>query len=91
MQARSLRAQHQGVRQVNRRAIIASLGWGVWRFYAAPPIFGFDPFLGYFAGTLYERLAASNPAFIVNCAQSANFSRSSAAVNGFGTKVDTPQ
>jgi TolA-binding protein len=34
--------------------ILASLAYGVYRFYAAPPIFGFDPFLGYFAGTLYD-------------------------------------
>ena len=34
--------------------VVASVGWGVWRFYAAPPIFGYDPFVGYFAGTLYD-------------------------------------
>lgn len=34
--------------------VAASIVWGVWRFYAAPPIFGYDPFVGYFAGTLYD-------------------------------------
>ena len=34
--------------------VVASVAWGVWRFYAAPPIFGYDPFVGYFAGTLYD-------------------------------------
>jgi hypothetical protein len=45
-------------------AIIGSLAWGVWRFYAAPPIFGFDPFVGYFAGTLYDEDIAITSAFV---------------------------
>jgi hypothetical protein len=45
-------------------AIIASLLWGVWRFYAAPPIFSFDPFVGYFAGTLYDEDIAITRAFV---------------------------
>jgi tetratricopeptide (TPR) repeat protein len=35
-------------------AVLGSVAWGVWRFYAAPPIFGYDPFVGYFAGSLYD-------------------------------------
>ena len=27
---------------------------GVWRFYATPIVFAFDPFVGYFSGTLYD-------------------------------------
>jgi hypothetical protein len=34
--------------------LLLSVGWGVWRFYAAPPVFGFDPFVGYFPGSLYD-------------------------------------
>ncbi len=34
--------------------VIASLLWAGWRFYSAPPIFAYDPFGGYFPGTLYD-------------------------------------
>ena len=34
--------------------VLASIAWGVWRFYAAPPVFGFDPFVGWFPGSLYD-------------------------------------
>jgi tetratricopeptide (TPR) repeat protein len=34
--------------------ILGSIVWGVIRFYRTPAIFGFDPFVGYFAGTLYD-------------------------------------
>ncbi len=34
--------------------VVASLALGVLRFYAAPPIFGYDPFGGYFPGALYD-------------------------------------
>ena len=34
--------------------IIASIVWGVVRFYRTPAIFGFDPYVGYFAGTIYD-------------------------------------
>lgn len=34
--------------------VLASIALGLWRFYAAPPIFGYDPFVGYFPGTLYD-------------------------------------
>ncbi len=44
--------------------VAASIGWGVWRFYAAPPIFGYDPFVGYFAGTLYDEDVAIGRAFL---------------------------
>jgi hypothetical protein len=43
--------------------VLGSIGWGVWRFYAAPPIFGYDPFVGYFAGSLYDEELAIAPAF----------------------------
>jgi tetratricopeptide (TPR) repeat protein len=43
--------------------VVASVAWGVWRFYAAPPIFGYDPFVGYFAGTLYDEDIAITAAF----------------------------
>src|SRR5262249_16777187 len=34
--------------------ILASMVWGLVRFYRTPAIFGFDPLVGYFAGTLYD-------------------------------------
>ena len=44
--------------------VIASVLVGVWRFYAAPPIFGYDPFVGYFPGTLYDEEVAIGSAFV---------------------------
>ncbi|HEX8952447.1 MAG TPA: hypothetical protein VF945_11410, partial [Polyangia bacterium] len=44
--------------------VVASVAWGVWRFYAAPPIFGYDPFVGYFAGTLYDEEVAITAALV---------------------------
>jgi tetratricopeptide (TPR) repeat protein len=44
-------------------AIVGSIAYGVWRFYAAPPIFGYDPFVGYFAGTLYDEEVTITAAF----------------------------
>ncbi len=38
--------------------VLASLGIAVWRLYAAPAIFIFDPFLGYFPGSLYDEAVA---------------------------------
>lgn len=38
-------------------AILGPLGGvalGFWRFYTSPMVFGFDPFVGYFAGPLYD-------------------------------------
>src|SRR5439155_477021 len=43
--------------------VVASVAWGVWRFYAAPPICGYDPFAGYFAGTLYDEEVTITRAF----------------------------
>jgi tetratricopeptide (TPR) repeat protein len=43
--------------------VLASIGWGVWRFYSAPPIFGYDPFVGFFAGSLYDEELAIAAAF----------------------------
>ena len=34
--------------------VLGSLLLGVVRFYGAPPIFGYDPFAGYFPGALYD-------------------------------------
>jgi serine/threonine protein kinase len=36
-------------------APLASALWGLWDFYSSPGIFVFDPFVGYFPGTLYDR------------------------------------
>jgi tetratricopeptide (TPR) repeat protein len=38
--------------------VIASLAWSVSRYYTAPPIFGYDPFGGYFPGSIYDENVA---------------------------------
>lgn len=43
---------------------LGSIALGLWRFYAAPPIFGYDPFAGYFPGTLYDEDVALGGAFV---------------------------
>jgi hypothetical protein len=37
---------------------LGALGWSLYRLYAAPPIFVFDPVFGYFAGSLYDEHVA---------------------------------
>ena len=39
-------------------AVLVSVLWSLWRFYAAPPIFAFDPFGGFFPGSLYDEEVA---------------------------------
>lgn len=34
--------------------VLAIAGWGLYRFYTAPPVFSFNPLLGYFPGNLYD-------------------------------------
>src|SRR5205814_2964147 len=36
----------------------------VWRFYSSPMIFAFDPFVGYFSGTLYDTVIDAGPALL---------------------------
>ncbi len=43
--------------------VVGSIILGVWRFYAAPPIFAYDPFAGYFPGTLYDEQLRLGSAF----------------------------
>jgi tetratricopeptide (TPR) repeat protein len=38
--------------------ILGSVGWSLARAYTAPPIFAFDPFGGYFPGSLYDEEVA---------------------------------
>jgi hypothetical protein len=33
---------------------VLSVAWGLWRLYADPPVFAFDPFAGYFPGPIYD-------------------------------------
>ncbi len=35
-------------------APLLGVGVSLWRFYSSPMIFAFDPFVGYFSGTLYD-------------------------------------
>ena len=34
--------------------LVAFVFYGLWRFYAAPPVFTYSPILGYFPGNLYD-------------------------------------
>jgi Tetratricopeptide repeat len=45
--------------------LFASLAWGLWRFYDAPPVFGYDPFAGYFPGTLYDQDVVIGAPFLI--------------------------
>ena len=38
--------------------LVASVLWSIARFYAAPAIFAYDPFGGYFPGTIYDEEVA---------------------------------
>jgi hypothetical protein len=45
-------------------AVLVLAGWGLWRFYAAPPVFSYNPIIGYFPGNLYdEHVQLSMPLF----------------------------
>ncbi len=46
--------------------LAASVAWGLWRFYDAPAIFGYDPFVGYFPGTLYDEDVAVRAPFLLS-------------------------
>jgi tetratricopeptide (TPR) repeat protein len=45
----------------------------VWRFYSSPMIFAFDPFVGYFSGTLYDTVVEPGPALLSYRAGSLGF------------------
>ncbi|AKV03137.1 hypothetical protein AKJ09_09800 [Labilithrix luteola] len=36
----------------------------LWRFFSSPMIFAFDPFVGYFSGTLYDTVIEPGPAML---------------------------
>ena len=44
--------------------LVASLAWSLWRFLAAPAIFSFDPFFGYYPGALYDEEVAIGMPFL---------------------------
>ena len=39
---------------LERQNPLGGVAIGFWRFYTSPMVFGFDPFVGYFAGPLYD-------------------------------------
>ncbi len=48
-------------------AVIGPVGGAaisVWRFYSSPMIFAFDPFVGYFSGTLYDTVVEPGVALL---------------------------
>jgi len=52
-------------------APIGSALFDVWRFYATPAIFAFNPFVGYFSGTLYDTIIEPGVALLSYRAASA--------------------
>jgi hypothetical protein len=42
-------------------AVLGSLALGVVRFYQSPPVFGYDPFGGWFSGSLYDEALTISP------------------------------
>jgi hypothetical protein len=34
--------------------VLVVAGWGLWRFYAEPPVFSYNPIIGFFPGNLYD-------------------------------------
>jgi hypothetical protein len=44
--------------------IVSSIVWGIVRYYRAPPIFAYDPFVGYFPGALYDEDVRISGAFV---------------------------
>jgi hypothetical protein len=44
---------------------IACVVVSVWRFYASPMVFAFDPFVGYFSGTLYDTIIETGGALLI--------------------------
>ncbi len=43
---------------------LAGAAISVWRFYSSPMIFAFDPFVGYFSGTLYDTVIDGGSALL---------------------------
>lgn len=43
--------------------LLATAVHGLWRFYAAPPVFSYSPLVGYFPGNLYDEDITLNAAF----------------------------
>ena len=59
------------VRRVRLVAVLLALAGpvggivaSVYRFYASPMIFAFDPFVGYFSGTLYDTVIDAGPSLL---------------------------
>jgi tetratricopeptide (TPR) repeat protein len=46
--------------------VLLSFSVGLWRFYAEPPVFAYDPFLGYFPGTIYDEEVSVRLPFLLS-------------------------
>ncbi len=44
--------------------MIASTALGLWRLYAHPVVFAFDPFWGYFSGSVYDEAVSVGPTYL---------------------------
>ncbi len=63
--------QKKRVKRVRAASVLLSLAGpitgvvvSVWRFYSSPMIFAFDPFVGYFSGTLYDTVIDAGTAIL---------------------------
>ena len=44
--------------------VLTIWAWGLWRFYANPPVAIYDPIVGYFSGNLYDELLLLDKALV---------------------------
>jgi hypothetical protein len=83
-------------------ALVITAGHGLWRFYSAPPVFSYNPIVGYFPGNLYDEDIRLSAAFwwaradavslvIALCAASVwRFDPASHAASWRGAKLQRP-
>jgi len=57
---------HRRVRQllVGLAPMLLSLAIGLWRLFAHPVVFAYDPFWGYFSGSLYDESISVGPRYL---------------------------
>jgi len=62
--ARGMRRRRLAAVLLALSAPLLGVAVSVWRFYTSPMIFAFDPFVGYFSGTLYDTVIDAGPALL---------------------------
>ncbi len=69
--------------------VLGSIALSLWRFYAAPPVFSYNPLVGYFPGNLYdEDLAFGAPFYFARLYQ---FAGVSALLALAAVRLDVPR